>query len=174
MSRKKYTKAEKKLMIKRAVEVFGLKTQKELADIFKESPQSFSNKIRTGSALDIIETEAYKRNLDFNYILTGEHSPRDHGVNEQPPPYRNGLARHTDLIRKTLDILDSGTYYASALASIIVDFHNAVKGNDTLADRVDALDKKCDDFFRIVSEMREDLSDLRLPPERAKKKTNAE
>ena len=72
MSRNKYTKAEINIVVGRALVLFGLKKEKDLAVLFGLSQQALSNRKNTGGIVNLIEKEAYKRNLNFHSILTGE------------------------------------------------------------------------------------------------------
>jgi hypothetical protein len=145
MSRKKYTKTEINLIVNRALEVFGLKIEKELAELLDESQQSLSNKKNTGSIVGLIEKEAYKRKLDFNYILTGESSSSDLTANESHGPCAapvnnlkyfphagdSPLSEITDdeaaeYAGMALRILKSKTRHAHALKDNILSFYEAV------------------------------------------------
>ncbi len=72
MSRIKFSEYEVQDMVKRAMEIFGCKRKKDLANLFGILPQDLAGRIKRGTIINLIETEAYKRNVNFNYILTGE------------------------------------------------------------------------------------------------------
>lgn len=134
MSSKKYTKAEINLIVGRTLELFGVDKEKQLAKLLGEKPQSFSNKKNTGSAVSLIEKEAYKRNMDVNYILTGEgkeDKKHQYSKDVQPSRSTNGsLSSYIPIkndLRMAEEILESDTSYAQALHYNIVSFHQAIK-----------------------------------------------
>lgn len=123
---------------------FGMKKDKELANLFNESPQSFSNKKRTGTIVGLIEKEAYKRKLNFDYILTGEgdlvsdlNAPAHEYPSLADSSSQSIVAEKAypeifteDIFKYVLmvsEILRSGTGYAGALKENILWFHEAVK-----------------------------------------------
>jgi len=72
MSREKFSDSEVFFIVKRAMEAFGCKRKKDLANLFGILPQDMTGRIKRGTIVNLIEKEAYKRNVNFDYILTGE------------------------------------------------------------------------------------------------------
>lgn len=148
MSRKKYTKYEINLFVKRAVTIFGLKTEKELSEFFGISQQSLSNKKTTQTIIDLIEKEVYKRNMNFDYILTGEGKPFSKIPYPQKETTRLNIASpekefkphggwtpqtdETDwgCIGKVARIIKSDTIYSKALLQNIDAFYEAVMAGE--------------------------------------------
>ncbi len=58
-------------VIARAMEAFGCKTKKALADLFEISPQDFANRERRGSLVPLILKPAVNRCVNINWLLTG-------------------------------------------------------------------------------------------------------
>jgi len=121
VSRKKYTKTEINLIVSRVVASFGFKKERELADFFEESPQSFSNKKNTGTIINLIEKEAYKQNLNVHYLLTGENTPT---IAEPIAPY---FINDSSLNKRINEILASGSPYADLLKSEAMKLHADMK-----------------------------------------------
>ncbi len=75
MSSKKYAESEIVFITQRAMVAFGCKKKKDLSKLFGILPQDMTARIKRGTIVKLIETEAYKQNVNFNYILTGEGTP---------------------------------------------------------------------------------------------------
>lgn len=67
-------KTKNKLIIERAKIAFKCSTQKQLAEILHVSPEDLSNRKRRGTFTELIEIEAYNRNINYDWILTGNGS----------------------------------------------------------------------------------------------------
>jgi len=72
MSSVKFTDSEVKGIVERAMEVFGCKLKKDLASLFGILPQDMTGRVKRGTIINLIEKEAYKQNVNFDWILTGK------------------------------------------------------------------------------------------------------
>ena len=130
MSREKFTKPEINLIVKRAIRLFGFKNQGQLGEYFGLSRSSTSNKKTTQTIIDLIEKEAYKRNLNFDYIISGKDKPLKIGE----PKRKYGLpplnSEEQNLITKAHEIIASKTAYRKILISNIDTLYKAMKGNE--------------------------------------------
>lgn len=126
-------------MVERALSVFGCQNQKQLSELFNISPEDFSARKRRGTLTKLIEKEACRHGIDFEWIKTGEGTPSK--ISEQAAAYSPGTATETaptravtdlqhhelgELIKQTTEVLLSGTKYGSALRENIEAFHQAV------------------------------------------------
>ena len=113
-------------IIGRAIIAFKCKTMVELANIFDLFPQDLSNRLRRNSFIDLIEDEAKKRNINLNWIKTGQgemtETPSNHISNQSPE----------DLLRKAAKVLRSNSSFCRALDSNIESFHEAIKLREDL------------------------------------------
>lgn len=135
------------LIIERAMTAFNCKTQKQLADLFNTSPENLSNKKRRGTLTKLIEKEADRNKINYDWIKTGQGEmmtganvascKMDSIVREALTPYTSPTKfspsdPHPDIqeaIKYTITafkILTSGTGYASALRENIIWFDEAV------------------------------------------------
>lgn len=67
-------KTKNKLIIERAKIAFKCSSQKQLAELFHISPEDLSNRKRRGTFTELIEIEAYNRDINYDWILTGNGS----------------------------------------------------------------------------------------------------
>lgn len=127
------------LIIERAMAAFGAANQSQLAKIFNILPEDFSNRKRRGSLLKLIEKEAFRHGLSYDWIKTGEGTPSK--IAEPDSIYSPGTATETaptrdvtdlqnhelgELIKQTTEVLLSRTKYGYALKENIEAFHQAV------------------------------------------------
>jgi len=123
-------------MIGRAIIAFGCDTLSQLADLFNISPQDLSNRKRKGTHIRLIEKEAYKRNINYHWIKTGQGNMRsDNNVAEPYTPYnaKSSAPKISELLSKTAAVLESPTIFSSALKSNIDAFHHALHCEQQLA-----------------------------------------
>lgn len=157
MSSGKLTKSELKIVnaqIKRAFAAFNCNKQKELAEILGIGESDFTGRKGRGTLLKLIENESYRRNINFNWIETGEgpmslstsHSPPDTSPNSNILPISaiKEQLGHIDsddaelYAKMAYDVLMSETGYARALKINIIWFHNAMKD----ARKMDEMEKR--------------------------------
>lgn len=127
------------LMVERALSVFGCQNQKQLSELFNISPEDFSARKRRGTLTKLIEKEACRHGIDFEWIKTGEGTPSK--IAEPDSIYSPGTATETaptrdvtdlqnhelgELIKQTTEVLLSRTKYGYALKENIEAFHQAV------------------------------------------------
>ena len=117
--------------------------QKQLAELLNISPEDLSNRKRRGTLTKLIEIEAYKRNINFDWIKTGEgdvietgtHESQTGHVAESVESYNaKPQPKISDLLHKTAMILESPTVFSTALKSNIEAFHYAMDCEDMLAE----------------------------------------
>jgi hypothetical protein len=132
------------LIIERTMRAFGVNNQEQLSDIFNISPQDFSGRKRRGSILKLIEKEAFRRGISYDWIKTGVGSmiieqAGSTAVAEPQAPYTGtappGIG---SLIDQTIEVLKSDTKYARALKENIEAFHQAVSERKKITDPPDA------------------------------------
>lgn len=82
------------LILERTLIAFECKNQEQLADIFRISPSDLSARKNRGTLTKLIEKEAYRRNLSYDWIKTGQGSMTvghsngtPTGINESQAPY---------------------------------------------------------------------------------------
>lgn len=140
------------LIIERAMVAFNARKKEQLADILGISPSDFSGRKRRGTLIKLIEKEAFKRNISYDWIKTGDGSmTTGAGIGEQQPSYHpnNAMAqlapditpipsslpitRTQDLLSKTAAIIESRTLFADALKSNIEAFHVGLSLQQDLA-----------------------------------------
>lgn len=142
MSREKLSDSEVRAVVERAMKSFGCKLKKDLACLFGILPQDMTGRIKRGTILNLIEKEAYKRNANFEYILTGKGEPfpqegsQDINLTKDsrkssPPSSVNGIPIADDLA-KTARILESETEYAAALHRNIQSHYQALTSENGL------------------------------------------
>lgn len=142
-------------IIERAKEAFGARNQEHLAEIFGILPSDFSKRKKSGTLTKLIEKEAYRRHISYDWIRTGHGSKSvGHGtgpfIGEQDPSYQVNMAqtapditpihpsslpvtRTQDLLSKTAAIIESRTLFADALKSNIEAFHVGLSLQQDLA-----------------------------------------
>lgn len=127
MSTKKYTENEVFLIVGRSIDVFGLKNQKQLADLFEISPQDLNNRIQRGTVVKLIEKEAYKRSSNLRYILSGIHNQQD--IQRHHCPLCGDMPdRIKDLCKKLKAVIESDNQeIAAALEANIHAFFGSVE-----------------------------------------------
>jgi hypothetical protein len=162
---KKHFKDEK---LKRAMIAFKCEKVNDIAMLFNITPQNLNGYIDRNTFIDLIEGEASKRNINIDWIKTGQGSmtagqAAGLKVADSMPSYGT-LHPHPlndkndeDLVEKTKDILSSETIYRSALRSNIEAFHHALSCEveiDRLNNRVATLEsqmKSLQDRLRSAS-----------------------
>ena len=128
MSRKKFSESEIIFIVQRAMNVFGCKKKKDFANLFGILPQDMTARIKRGTVVKLIETEAYKRNVNFNYILTGKGNMiRGAGDEMGEPESIKEDPETAGLLSMTREILKSDTDYSASLAANIRSFHRAIE-----------------------------------------------
>jgi hypothetical protein len=144
------------LIIERSMTAFNCTTQRQLADIFKISPEDFSSRKRRGTLTKLIEKESFRRDISYDWLKTGEGSMKSSdGVAEPQTPYNaNSTApRISELLSKTAAVLESPTIFSHALRSNIEAFHTAVTCEAQLA----VASKRIDDLEEHVKLIEERL-----------------
>jgi DNA-binding Lrp family transcriptional regulator len=136
-----------KEIISRVLEAFELKKKKDLADLFNIKAQDLSNRIRKGTLIKLIETEAYKRKVNFNWILTGEGSPFPASDPRDPPA------------------IDQKNESAELALKAIV---GLMDENRELKDRIGKLEEKCSKFEKIIESLQKENTELRREVNRFK------
>lgn len=112
-------------LIGRTIIAFKCKTMVELANIFDLFPQDLSNRLRRNSFIDLIEDEAKKRNINLDWIKTGQ--------GEMTSIYSNTSSQSPeDLLRKAAKVLRTDSSFCRALDSNIESFHEAIKLREDL------------------------------------------
>lgn len=81
-------------IVERAKKAFKINEDKEISDIIGMSNQAFYNRKKTKSLpYDELLLAANKRNIDFNWLLTGEGEMYKNAVNEQKSSYGSEKTR---------------------------------------------------------------------------------
>lgn len=139
------------LIIERAMIAFKCGNQKQLADLFKVSPEDLSNRKRRGTLTKLIEKEAYRNKISYDWIKTGQGNMKNgryetavspaNPVSDTDTAYqsKNNTA---DLVHKTRAVLGSNTAYSTALKDIIVAYYEATICQEELAEKKKALDSR--------------------------------
>lgn len=136
------------LIIERTQTAFNCTNQKQLAELFNISPDDFSSRKRRGTLTKLIEKEAFRRHISYDWIITGQGammSGHRNGttIGEINAPYNATplpIRISDPLIQKTAAILESQTTYSTALKSNIVAFHHAM----TCEEQLDLANKRID------------------------------
>lgn len=138
------------LIIERAMVAFKVRKKEHLADLLGISASDFSGRKRRGTLIKLIEKEAFKRNISYDWIKTGEGSmTAGSGIGEQQAPYSQNMAQHApditplpsslpvtrtqDLLSKTAAIIESRSLFSDALKSNIEAFHVGLSLQQDLA-----------------------------------------
>jgi len=106
MSREKHSISEVKSVVERAMHVFGCKKKKDLAKLFGILPQDMTGRVKRGTIINLIEKEAYKRNVNFNYILTGEGDKGQEQDKESVPTTEIDLEEKVKQLEARIIILE--------------------------------------------------------------------
>lgn len=158
--------------------VYGFTGDKQIADLFNISPQSFVNKRKTGSLLSDIINAGVNKNVNLNWLLTGEGDPYINKVMEEGFPTgsgesiykdRGGLAQEapevynvdqgfkvSEALTMAARVLDSGTSYAFALYTNIRHFDRAIQAEARITDLEDKNKDQADRVLKLENEC-EDL-----------------
>lgn len=153
-------------LVNRIMNVLGYKTKKELALNLKISAPDLNNRIKSGSIKQLLIDHAIHHNVNVDWLLTGrENSKQDHlannPVSENQASYNTSTApaiKISELISKTVGILESQTSYSTALKSNIIAFHHAM----TCEEQLDTANKRIDTLEEHVKSI-----ESRLPPKTA-------
>lgn len=127
------------IIIERALVAFGCKKQEQLADMLNISASDFSARKRRGTLTKLIEKKAYKNNISYDWIKTGQGemmagSGTGTPISEPQTAYHGHPPSSYEhpLIKKTRTVLESDSVYRRALDSNIEAFHEAVRTRDEL------------------------------------------
>lgn len=136
------------LVIERTLLAFNCTSQKQLADIFNISPEDLSARKRRGTLLKLIEKEAFRRKISYDWIITGEGSKTfGHGTGtriSEPISEYNHSGSISDSLAKTAAILESKSIFSHALSSNIEAFHYALiieKKLNIAIDKIEVLEE---------------------------------
>jgi hypothetical protein len=131
------------LIIERSMAAFGCKTQRQLSDIFSISPENFSAKKKRGTLTKLIEKEAYRKGISYDWIITGEGNMRKAGapIAENAASYapaQNVNSPSTgnnqdDYLTMTAAIIGTQSIFSTALKSNIEAFHSGIRLQQELA-----------------------------------------
>jgi hypothetical protein len=122
------------LIIDRAKIAFGKNTQEQLADLFDISPDDFSKRKKRGTLIKLIEKEAYRQHISYDWIKTGEgemiaRQDKKSVINEQETFYSassSAISNSDSLLDKTAQVLGTDSVFRKALDSNIHAFHEAI------------------------------------------------
>lgn len=132
------------LIIERSMAAFGCKTQRQLSDIFSISPENFSAKKKRGTLTKLIEKEAYRKGISYDWIITGEGNMRKAGapIAESTASYSAPVQivnspstgnNQDDYLTMTAAIIGTPSIFATALKSNIEAFHSGIRLQQELA-----------------------------------------
>jgi len=112
-------------IVNRLMYSLGYKTKKSLAEALNISPSDLNNRINSGTVKQLLIDLAINNNINVDWLLTGKNEPPK--IAESRAQYISADGQDLgDLIKKTTDVLLSGTKYGKALKENIEAFHQAL------------------------------------------------
>jgi len=126
----------------------------------------------------LIKSICYEFNIEPEYFNPSS-SNQEPDIAEPRPQYQTNKSatRHADLLNKTREILESGTYYAAALTSNIIAFHDAVEGCETRSRQAVKIEKglqqlnKIEEGLKRLDKVERDIERLKVPPSKKPRQT---
>lgn len=117
-------------MINRLMNTLGYATKKELAKALKISASDLNNRQKSGSLKKLLIDHAIHNNVNVDWLLTGggHVKNKDNAIAEPESEYKSAAARRvtdniplkiSDIVQKTIYILESNTIHKYAIAQAI-------------------------------------------------------
>lgn len=139
MSSKKITYSDNNVMIdevlNRLKQLRGVLKQKEVAALLGISSPDLANRTKRNTLLPLILMCGIREKINLNWLLSGDGEPyiKDTYQEKDNSDERRQDFKISDLVTKTIKVLESNTEYAESLSANIKSFHSSIKMQNRLS-----------------------------------------
>lgn len=133
-------------IVNRLMNIMGYSTKKELAKAINISAPDLNNRIRSGTIKQLLIEHAINNNVNIDWLLTGkgQANKKDSGIAEPETQYHGASFRRvtdnmplkiSDMVQKTICILESDTIHKYAIAQAIEACYQSVRADKQLREK---------------------------------------